>query len=325
MNAFTQKTIKDSSRRVNPTGFWEDKEIVYKINHEIYAKLDVLARGFALIDKERLAGMAMQSVGDLAMEVLEKRFESTQIWGFKDPKTARLIPFWQPVFSRLGINENYVIVLRNPLSSAHSHQRLSSAWGSIETGLLRWLVDLVSAIQETSGKRRMIVSYEALMENPRGQMERMREFIDIPTAGSADDADHYINDFLDRDLQRNDFQLDDLRNHPFVQAFPLCLGVYELLYRISKDELKFSDTEFVTSWEDIMIQMESNYPLICYMDSMLKALHESHNQLKSIKRSNVWKIISPLRKANDGIRALKRYLKRRGSETVRNDSYTKGK
>jgi len=287
--------LTHASQRVNPKGFWEDKEIV-RINRDIFKKLDCSSGGIAWIDKQQLTGKVVQPIKIAAVELLKQRFELTQSWGFKDPQTARLIPFWQSVFASLNLNENYIIALRNPLSSAQSHRNLSGA--NIETGLLLWLMHLIPAIEGTQGGKRAIINYELIMENPRKQLERIQKLLDIPSNQQTADIDQYVNEFLDDNLDHHKYSYEDLKSNPAIQVAPLCLRTYDLLLKVAKDELKFEDSEFVTAWQEILSQLHDDYPVYCYIDSLLNENHRLKKTLKSIHQSNLWKIIYPLRLIN---------------------------
>lgn len=292
-----------ASKTVNPKGFWEDNEIVYKINRNIFHQLNCLSSGVALLDEEIFNDNKLHSLKKSAIELVKQRFNTTNAWGFKDPQTTRLLPFWKEVFASLHLNENYIIALRNPLSSAQSYQNLSAA--DIETGLLLWLMHIVPAIQETMGKKRVVVSYERLMENPGEQLERLQTKLGITQPINNHDRDQYIHEFLDKNLYRNQFSDENLKSHPAVQLFPLCLQTYDLLLRISRDEIDFADTEFLHEWQTIWNAVKNNQHFYRYIDSLLKKNFEVKNELRAIHRSRLWKMIYPLRIIQNGVHAFR--------------------
>ncbi len=300
-----------ASQTVNPTGFWEDNEIVYKINREIFSQLNCLSSGVTLLDEKIFLGDSLALLKQSAIELLKHRFSTTTAWGFKDPQTTRLLPFWKSVFASLHLKEHYIIALRNPLSSAQSYQNLSGA--DIETGLLLWLMHIVPAIQETMGKKRVVVSYERLMENPRDELKRLQKNLDITTVASEDEVNHYIHAFLDKDLYRNQFSEEALKSHPAATLFPLCLQTYDLLLRTARDELDFESAEFLTAWQNIWNAIYHNQTFYRYIDSLLKKQYDAKKALRSIHRSRVWKMVYPLRLIQDTIHAF-----RYGKKTNRN-------
>src|ERR1700730_10621724 len=54
------------------------------------------------------------------IDLLKDKSANTSIFGFKDPRIAKLLPFWQHVFSRCRFRVSYLLVVRNPLSVAKS-------------------------------------------------------------------------------------------------------------------------------------------------------------------------------------------------------------
>ncbi|HSW68961.1 MAG TPA: hypothetical protein VLI69_02220 [Gammaproteobacteria bacterium] len=292
-----------ASKTVNPKGFWEDNEVVYKINREIFNKLDCLSSGVTLLDRQILLGDRLKSIEQSAIALVKQRFSNTTSWGFKDPQTSRLIPFWQSVFASLSLNEHYIIALRNPLSSAQSYQNLSGA--DIETGLLLWLMHLVPAIQETTGKKRIIVSYERLMENPLAELQRLKKNLEITTALRTENVDQYVHEFLDKNLYRNQFSYEDFKSHSATKLFPLCLQTYDLLLCVANDELHFDDEKFTTEWKKILNHLEKDKLFYRYVDSLLKKHHQIAKKLRSIQRSTLWKMLYPLRIIQEGLRTLK--------------------
>jgi hypothetical protein len=289
------------SKTVNPTGFWEDNEVVYKINREIFNVLNCLSSGITLLDEKLLLSDALKSIQQDAVALIKKRFQTTNAWGFKDPQTSRLIPFWQTIFANLKLHEHYIVALRNPLSSAQSYQNLSGA--DIETGLLLWLMHIAPAIQNTMGKNRIIISYEHLMENPYHELLRMQQNMGLSSELKHDNVNQYIQEFLDKNLYRNQFSYENLKSHPVTQLFPLCLQTYDLLLRIARDELGFDDAEFITTWRNIWNQIETQRPFYRYIDSLLQKHSEAENKLRYIQRSRVWKLVYPLRLIQDSMHA----------------------
>jgi hypothetical protein len=60
---------------------------------------------FSLIDTN-WNGPAIESLRAAAAEYLKTNFVNSRIWGFKDPRTIRLLPFWQAVMRSLEVDES---------------------------------------------------------------------------------------------------------------------------------------------------------------------------------------------------------------------------
>jgi hypothetical protein len=293
--------LTPASERWNPKGFWEDSDIVYKINRGVLYALDHPWMSMNLIDKFQKNSGALHDLKSSAIALLKQRIANTQHWGFKDPRTAKLIPFWRDVFNTMNVNDSYIIALRNPLSSAHSYQSLSGC--DLEEALLLWLMHLVPAIDETHGKERVVVSYDLLLQDPHLQLNRIKKGLNLPDLGSPADIDTYVNEFLDKKLHHYEYSFDDLQSHPATLVAPLCLKVYEVLLKLAKDELRFDDPTFMATWQNIKEELARFYPIYNYIDALLKKNKQLVRKIRTTHKSILWKMLYPLRIIDDALRS----------------------
>jgi hypothetical protein len=292
------------SERWNPKGFWEDNDIVYKINRGVLYALDNEWMSTSLIEKVKQNSGALSDLKNSAVALVKQRMSAIQYWGFKDPRTAKLLPFWQSVFSTLNIKDNYVIALRNPLASASSYQSLSGC--DIEEALLLWLMHLVPAIDETHGKNRVVVSYDLLMQDPHLQLNRIKIGLDLPDLSDASEIDAYANEFLDKSLHHFEYSYNDMKSHPAMTVVPLCLKVYDVLLKLAKDEIKFDDQEFISTWQDIKEDLGKVYPVYRYIDTLLKRNKQLSRKIRTTHKSILWKMLYPLRIIDDALRTRRK-------------------
>ena len=177
----------------------------------------------------------------------------------------------------MQLQEHYIITLRNPLASAKSFSLLTEL--DLEVCLLLWLMHTLPAIEDTHGKNRIVVSYEQMIQNPRKELERIKHQLHIPDLAPESEIEIFANEFLDKNLNRHGVSEEDLKNHPAIASATLCISVYELLYRVAKDELTFECDEFKYSWQKIMTEFEKIYPLYRLLDKVLR-------QNKTLKKNN---------------------------------------
>jgi hypothetical protein len=83
------------------------------------------------------------------VDAIGKRFAPYPRWGFKDPRTIRVLPFWQSVFRELGVADRYVVIVRNPLSTARS--LLHRDGFPFERTFLMWLVYMIPHLHSLRG------------------------------------------------------------------------------------------------------------------------------------------------------------------------------
>src|SRR5476649_1039060 len=82
-------TLTASSERWNPKGFFEDTDIVYKINRGALYALDYPWMSVNLVEKVKQDKGALHDLQKSAVALLKQRMANTQYWGFKDPRTAK--------------------------------------------------------------------------------------------------------------------------------------------------------------------------------------------------------------------------------------------
>ncbi|MEO8401826.1 MAG: hypothetical protein ABI597_08550 [Gammaproteobacteria bacterium] len=302
------------SQKWNPKGYWEDTDIVHLINEKILNVVSSRWDSIKVIEAEQQNSSAVDSIRRHASELINQRMTAMENWGFKDPRTIKLLPFWQSVFSSLKLTDNYVIALRNPLASAQSYKNLTNI--DFEKGLLLWLTHLVAAVDGTKGKTKVMVSYDLLLKNPSMQLERIKKQLALSINTDPKEIDIYANQFLDKKLQHYEFSYEDLHTHQAARAVPLCLKAYDIFMKLAKDEITFDDQAFSSEWSEFKKEFDREYPTFCYIDSLLQRNKIFERMIRTIHRSMPWKIIFPLRIIDNTLRnyrkiwRAKRRLKR---------------
>jgi hypothetical protein len=145
------------------------------------------------------------------------QFEGREPWGWKDPRNAVTLPFWKTLLPSMKV----LVCLRHPAETAASlvastliphswpfywrvsrdraarfHQR---AWGAMraslsnrrrrelihEAGLDLWRVYNTKILGETSPGDRLVTHYEAMLTNPRAELERILSFAAMDVSGDV--------------------------------------------------------------------------------------------------------------------------------------------
>lgn len=292
--------MNPGSEKWNAKGFWEDIDIVYKINGQAFSALEFAPYGIQTLSPQEQSSEKLHDVKLAAIDLLDQRFASTNYWGFKDPSTVKLLAFWQTIFNEKQIHEHYIIALRNPLATAQSYHDVTGS--DIEIGLLLWLSHILPAIEGTIGKNRIIVSYDLLLQNSDLQLDRIQSQFDIPNLTDSKERLIYTREFLDKKLHRHEYTDQDLQSHPAMGIAPLCVRAYHLLMKIAKDEISFQHAEFQKEWFGIKREFETIYPIYCYIDSLLKENNGLRKKLREIDKSVLWKALYPLRNIGQALR-----------------------
>lgn len=285
----------------NAKGFFEDKDIVYKVNRRA---LDLLNKPIidVIFEDTTTRKRALSSLKETAISLLHARMDSLDQWCFKDPRTAILLPFWQDIFAENKMEVNYLITLRNPLATALSYQRVTGA--DIEIGLLLWLTHLLAAINDTSQQKRLIVSYDDLLVNPAKELSRMQHYFSL-LSPSKQEIETYTTQFLDNKLQH--FTTNE--THEACSAIPLCMDMYHLLLSLAHDEINFDERCFNEQWSTILNEFKKSQSLYRYLFTLENRLKAQERELRTIRKSLPFKLTFPLRIIDDALRHKRKLLR----------------
>jgi hypothetical protein len=114
---------------------------------------------------------------------VDAQFEKAgAIWGFKDPRTARMLPLWNEIVADMGLDPKFVLVSRHPRDCAQSlfaRERVNS----IHAELL-WLEHNADAIAYTNGKIDAIVEYSRWFAEPVAQAQYLIEKLGLEDPGT---------------------------------------------------------------------------------------------------------------------------------------------
>lgn len=287
----------------NPTGFWEDKEIVYGVNGKLFSRLNFAPYGLLTIPADDQTGTKTADIRGAARRILTERLKYAEYFGFKDPSTIKVVPFWRAVFCDLQLDDYYIIALRHPLAAARSYQKLTGC--ELELGLLLWCAHLMQAVEATHGLRRMIVSYDILLQDPRRQLDRIAAIFQLGEVNEQE-AEYYAREFLNQKLNRFQSSDDEFSVHPATQVASLCVAMYECLLQAAQDELPLDSDAFASRWQQITAEYKKLYPMYAYLDRLLKKRNHLKRKLRDTRKSYLWKLLSPLMKIDFYFRERRR-------------------
>jgi hypothetical protein len=184
----------------NAKGFWEHNGIV-----ECHTDLldaggssfdDFLPMPEGWINKPELAKFR-----ERLMEIVKSDLATHPLWGFKDPRTCRLLSLWHELFVAAGAESKFVLMVRNPDEIAES---LGQRGGiSYNKSLLMTLQHLLAAERDTRGRPRSVVSYDRLLTDWRATVAKVARGLSIQWPVSLESATAAINDFLDVGLRHH--------------------------------------------------------------------------------------------------------------------------
>ena len=184
----------------NPKGFWEQKQI-------LAAHTDLLEAVGSFFDDYLPLPAGWELRPEIAphrrrlLDVLTAHFGGKPLWGFKDPRTCRLLPLWHELFAAMGVGPRFALVVRSPDEIAKS---LAVRNGySYNKSLLLTLVHMLEAERHTRGRRRVVVAYDEILADGRATAAKVGEGLGVRWPRSFDDVAGQVADFLDPNLRHH--------------------------------------------------------------------------------------------------------------------------
>ena len=220
----------------NTKGFWEDIDI-YELNIEILSFIGSDWHHLAPIEPSDVEILCDRGYLERAVKLLHQKMDGVPVFGIKDPRMSKLMPFWKEVFNHCQININYIMAIRHPLSVSKS---LASRNGiDIEKSYMLWLGYVMASLVDVPDEKRILVDYDRLIQAPDHEMNRLAEFLDLDIEPA--ELKSYKTEFLDLGLRHTVYDLNDLLldgNCP-----PLTYEVYAALLDVASDKETFYAAE----------------------------------------------------------------------------------
>jgi O-antigen biosynthesis protein len=178
----------------NEAGYWEHQEIV-----NVHERL-LGALGSHWDDPSRLpeGWWKLEAVAPYRrklIDIIARDFSASPLWGLKDPRMCRLLPLWTSMLDELECQVVWVLVTRHPSENIRSLGK-RDGFSPEKSGLL-WLQHTLDAERETRNRNRVIITYDQLLENWDGTLERVRRAAGVPWPVPPEVAAARIKEFVD--------------------------------------------------------------------------------------------------------------------------------
>lgn len=190
---------------VNDTGFWEDRAIV-EFNDDLLRRMGRRWDDLRTIDPAEFDAAALADMRAGAVDLLRRKTAGIAVFGVKDPRMARLVPFWREAIRSIGLRVAYVIAIRDPASVALSLAR-RDGFHPAKSHLL-WLGHSVDAALDSAPdagrapqEPRVVLDYDALVDDPFVQLRRVSEALGLAWDAAA--VRKFVDGFVDRELRHH--------------------------------------------------------------------------------------------------------------------------
>jgi len=165
-------------------------------------------------------------------KMVQRDFAGSTIWGLKDPRISRLLPLWKRIFSDLGIQSRYIIMVRSPLDVAASLSRRDGF--AAEKSVFLWWQHMIESEAKTRNYRRVFVNYSDLLRDPSDLLGQLQAALRVSLPRTVESAKPDLDSFLVSSLRHHEganIPIDaDLRSQ-VMNAF----GVYQRAGEIGDD------------------------------------------------------------------------------------------
>lgn len=234
----------------NPTGYWEDKGIV-ALNERLLGALGLKWDDTSSIDRRAFERRRVRALRRDAIRYLKRTFISTPLWGFKDPRTIRVLPFWQHALRDCEVEDSYVVAIRNPRSVAASlfaRQAMDP-----DAAYRLWLVHMVPFFNDIIAKPFVVVDYDLFMRDPRAQLARIGDGLGVPFEAGSVEIDAFVSGFLDASLRHSVFEPDDFDDGNEVAR--LTRDAYLRLYGLAADRADGPGASLPADWAEFQARL----------------------------------------------------------------------
>jgi glycosyltransferase involved in cell wall biosynthesis len=239
----------------NPKGFWEDVdlnalnvEILSTINNDWYCLKPISLSDIQILNEK--------GYFERAIDLLRQKAEGRNIFGIKDPRISKLLPFWKEVFNYCQFDVSYVIALRHPLSVASSLAKRDGF--EIEQSYFLWLSHVITSLTNSAGVNRVLVDYDRLMHSPDHELERIAKNTGLEIDSAK--LESYKYDFLEHGLRHTVYDVNDLVND---SCPAIVREVYFSLLDVASEKTDLGEFESkIALWSDELERHTSPYLLI---------------------------------------------------------------
>jgi hypothetical protein len=266
----------------NEKGFFEDCDI-NELNIEILQKLEL--DWFSLSALDQVDEELLYKSGYLwrAANLLSNKLRDNTNFAFKDPRTAKLLPFWERVFDHLAIEVTYVMTLRHPKSVADSLKKRDGLFG-VHSYLL-WLGYMLECLRILPNVKCVVVDYDDFIKSPEFQINRIAEKANLEVNNL--ELVKFSCEILDKNLRHTHYDENILLLDPSCPV--LVKEIFNTVKKISLDEMTSNDvvfTDLLSEWNreysrlrEILVFMDSETSLIHNISKMLNQIREENSDL----------------------------------------------
>lgn len=269
---FGQDLIPGDER--NAAGYWESQTI-FEIHEKILKELNCNWHTPPMsFPADWWHKPSIQELKNGLVEFVGSNCRNTdKLWGFKDPRTAILLPMWLEIFDELKVEPFYILSVRHPRSVAASLASRDSL--SLAHSQALWFKTNLDVLSYAGNNLRAIVDYDLWFDSGLEQARTVIRSLNLSESISEEQLTAAVNQTIQSELRHHSSGQNEIFS-PIVAEF------YSLLRQASKagkvpDEI-WTLTKSFEKTSDLLNIWDS---LVAERDAIIKA---ERKRLKKQKR-----------------------------------------
>jgi len=282
-------TLMPAIEGINDKGFWEDLDL-FTLNNELLRMVESDWHYLAPIELADVEILRKNGSFDKAGALLHRKLDKKTIFGFKDPRVAKLFRFWKEVFIHCQLDTSCVLAVRHPLSIVMSLNKRDGF--DPEKSYFLWLGHVIESLAGSTGFRRVLVDYDNLMQSPEVEINRVARELDLEI--DEVELQSYRSQFLDEALRHTIYELKDLSVDDTCP--PLVREIYASLRDVACDKISLDDPMMqnkIAQWVDEFERLKPILSLVDHLSAenapVIGALNEQISDLnRAVLERDAW-------------------------------------
>ncbi|MBB2206226.1 sulfotransferase family protein [Gluconacetobacter takamatsuzukensis] len=243
----------------NGKGFWEDLDFI-DLNTEMLAALGRDWRSLQSVTDQDVDCLRASGYVSKSLQLLKEKTANVSAFGFKDPRTTKLLPFWKRIFEESPFDVKYILASRNPLSVVRSLGKRDDL--PREVSYMLWLEYMMAALCNLGDAHAVLVDYDTLVSAPGQELKRVSDRLGLVL--DPQEVEKYCDGFIEKDLRHTHFDRNDVCADD--AAVPLVQDVYSFLLDVQAGRTSIEagmESGLFRKWKD---RLDRTQPLLKLID-----------------------------------------------------------
>lgn len=215
---------RDTASPKNPYGFWERPDLV-AIHDEILAVI-----GRSVGSAEHILPFPtgwwrrkdIQTLKRQLTEAVDAHVRSSSdLWGFKDPRTSRMLPLWREITRALDLEPIYIHAIRSPLSAARSMSLKNPKARplSIAQSELMWLAYNYDIVRHAPNEAMLCVDYDEWFIDPEAVALKIQRHFELPNIYDDAGLSEMLQQVISEDFRHHKSETERSRSPSIATLF----------------------------------------------------------------------------------------------------------